>query len=243
MPPVASLVGFSVKEVQGVADTFGPEGVADREVVLQENIFFTDHKNNLEVAKLPDDCFVVEEGDVLAGHIEIDILVAVPVEEVFEMFEADGEVVAPAQADDFVKEEGIFEGEVGSVPGSEAASRGDDGGVGVFELDEREDFGQHIFLILKVPEDPFRGIKVLRVEAFFIDAVQAVDLDLTGFDLPAEGLDHLPVFVVIEACGAGGEEEYGVAGVAENEEFHVPLEAWTEPFVVFPVHGLMVERY
>jgi hypothetical protein len=243
MPPVPGLVGFSVEEVQGVPDIFGPEGIAECEVILQENIFFTDHKNNLEVAKLPDDRIVMEEGDVLAGHIEIDVLVAVPVEEVFEMFEANREVVAPAEADDFVEEEGVFEGEVGSVPGAEAASRGDDGGVGVLKLDKGEDFGQHIFLIFKVAEDAFGRVEVFGIEAFFIDAVEAVDLDLTGIDLPAEGIYDLPVFVVIEAGGAGREEKNGIAGMAKNEEFHVPPEAWTEPFMIFPVHGLMVDRY
>ena len=39
-----------------------------------------------------DDGVVVEEWDVLAGHIEIDVLVAVPFEEIFEMFEGDSEV-------------------------------------------------------------------------------------------------------------------------------------------------------
>jgi hypothetical protein len=96
---------------------------------------------------------------------------------------------------------------------------------------------------LEVAEDAFGRVEVFGIEAFFIDAVEAVDLDRTGFDLAAEGIYDLPVFVVIEVGGAGREEKDGIAGMAENEEFHVPLEAWTEPFMIFPVHGLMVERY
>jgi hypothetical protein len=86
VPPVAGLVGFSVKEVQGVPDIFRPEGVAECEVILQENIFFTDHENYLEVAQLPDDRIVIEEGDILTGHIKIDVLVPVSVEEVLKVF-------------------------------------------------------------------------------------------------------------------------------------------------------------
>jgi hypothetical protein len=243
MAPVSGFVGFTVKEVQGVPDILRPEGVAQREIVLEEDVFFTNHKNDLEVTELSDDGIVVEEGDVLARHIEIDVLVPVPVEEVFEMLDGDSEVEATAKADDLVKEVGEFEGEVDGVPGAEAAARGDDGRVGVLQLDEGKNFSQYIFLILKVAEDAIGRVEVFGVEAFFIDAVEAVDLDLAGYDLPAEGFDDLPVFVVIEAGSAGRKEKDGVAGVAEYEEFHVPLEARTEPSVVFPVHGLMVERY
>ena len=243
MPPVARFVGFSVPEVQGVPDILGPEGVAQREVVLQEDILFADNKNDLEVTKLPDDGVVVEEGDILAGHIEIDVLVAVSFEEVVEMFEGDSQVIAAAEADDLVKKEGKFEGEVDGVPGAEAAAGGDDGGVRVLKLYEGEHFGQDIFFVLEVTEDTFGRIELFCVEAFFIDAVEAIHLNGAGFDLGAEGFDNLPVFVVIEAGGTGREEDNRVAGVAEDEQFHVSLKAWTEPFVVFPVHGLMVERY
>jgi hypothetical protein len=142
-----------------------------------------------------------------------------------------------------VKEVGEFEGEIDGMPGAEAAACCDDGGMRILELDKGKHFGQHIFLILKVTEDAIAGLEVFGVKAFFIDAVEAVDLDLAGCDFAAERVDYLPVFVVIEVGGAGGEEDDGVAGVPENKEFHVPLEAGTEPFVVFPVHGLMVERY
>ena len=41
--PVAGLVGFSVEEVKGIPDVFGPEGVAERKVILEEDILFTNH--------------------------------------------------------------------------------------------------------------------------------------------------------------------------------------------------------
>jgi hypothetical protein len=87
--------------------------------------------------------------------------------------------------------------------------------MGVLLLNEAEDFGQDVFFILEVAEDTLFRVKMFSVEAFFIDAVEAIDLDAAGFDLPAEGIDHLPVFVVIEAGGAGWEEEDRVSGVAE----------------------------
>src|ERR1700677_5160493 len=117
-----------------------------------------------------DDGVVVEERNILARHIEIDVLVAMPVEEVFEMPERDREVIAAAEANDLVKEMRKFKGEIDGMPGAEAAAGSDDGGVGVLMLYEREDFGQYIFFVLKMAEDPFDGMEALFVKALFIDA-------------------------------------------------------------------------
>jgi hypothetical protein len=223
MAPEAGLVGFSVKEVKGVPNIFGPKGVAQCKVVLEEDVFFANHEYDLEVAELPDDPIVMEKWNVLAWHIEIYVLVAVSFEKVLKVFEADGEIVPAAETDDFVKEVGEFEGEIDSMPGAEAAACGDDGGMRILELDKGKHFGQYIFLILKMSVDAIAGWEVFGVKAFFVDAVEAVDLDLAGCDFAAERVDYLPVFVVIKAGGAGGEEDNGIAGMAENEKFHVPL--------------------
>ena len=135
MTPVAGFVGFTIPEVEGIPDVFGPKGVAQREVVLQKDIFFANNKNDLEVPELPDDRVVVKEGDILAGHIEIDVLVTMSFEQVVEMFECDGEVIAAAQADDLMEQMSVFKGEVDGVPGAEAAAGSNDGRVGIFLLD------------------------------------------------------------------------------------------------------------
>jgi hypothetical protein len=234
---------FSVPKVQRVPDGLTPEGVVQGLVVLEEDVFLADDEDDLEGFEFLDELGVMEVGDILAGHVVVDILVAEAVEEIVKMLKGDGEVIAAAEADDLMEEMGIFEGEVGGVPGAEAATCGNGGGAGVFVLNEAENFGQDIFFILEVPEDPFSGVKVFGIEAFIIDAVEAIYLDGTGFDLPAEGLDHLPVFVVIEAGGAGREEEDGVSGVAEYEQFHIAPEVRAKPFMVFPVHVVCGDRY
>jgi len=208
-------MGFSVPEVQGVPDVLAPKGVTQGLVVFEEDVLLADDEGDLEVFELLDDTVVIEVRDILAGHIVINVLVTIAVEEVLEMFERAGEVIAATETDDLMEDAGVFEGEVGGVPGAEAATGGYRGGVGVLLLNEVKDFGQDIFFILEVAEDPFFRVELFGVEAFFIDAVEAIDLDVAGFDLPAEGVDHLPVFVVIEAGGAGREEEDRISGVAE----------------------------
>jgi hypothetical protein len=236
-------VGFAVPEVEGVPDAFFPEGVAEDAVVFEEDVFFTDDEDDLHTFELGDDPGIGEVGDEEARHVEVDILIAIAIEEVFEVFEWGGEVVASAEAYHFVEEVGVFEGEVGGVIGAEAAAGGDKARVRVYLSYEGDDLVEHILFILKIAEDAFPGVDLAGIEAFFVDAIEAVDLDGAGLDFFAKGVDDLPVFIVIKSGGAGGEKEDGIAGVAEDQQFHVPGEMGAEPFMIFSSHGVLAARY
>jgi len=242
MPPVFGFVGFSVPQVQRVPDTFCPECVAYNTIVFEEHVFFAYYKYDLQCFELPDQLFVPEVRDELAGHIVIDIIVAVAFEEVFEVFQGGGEVVTAAEAYHFMKKAGIFKGEVGGVIGAKAAAGGHDGGMGVFFLYEVEDFVEDIFFVLQVSQDTFGRVEASGVKALFINAVEAPDLDGPCFDLSLEGVDHVPVFIVEEAGCTGREEQYGISGVAEDQQFHVPLQVGAEPFIIFSFH-VGADRY
>ncbi len=242
MAPVTGFVGFAVPEVEGIPDAFFPEGVADDAVVFEEDVFFADDEDDLHAFELGDDDGVGEVGNEEAGHVEVDVLVAVAVEEVFEVFEGGGEVITAAEAYHFMEEVGVFEGEVGGMVGAEAAAGGDQGWVRVYLLYEWDDLFEHIPFVLKIAEDAFCGVDVTGVEAFFVDAIEAVDLDRAGFDLVSKGVDDLPVFIVIEAGGAGGEEEDRVAGMAEDQHLHFPGEMGAEPLMIFSSHGVLAAR-
>jgi len=150
-------MGFSVPEVQSVPDVLAPEGVAQGLVVFEEDVFLTYHKDDLEGFKLLDELRVIEVRDILAGHVVVDVLVSEAVEEVLKMIEGGGEIITAAEADDLMEEMGVFEGEVGRVPGAEAATGGDDGRMGVLFLYQIEDVGQDIIFILEMSQDPFSG--------------------------------------------------------------------------------------
>lgn len=243
MPPVFGFMGFPVPEVQCVPDAFCPEGVAYKAVVFEEDVFFSYDKNDLQRFDLADELFVLQVGDEQAGHIVIYVIVAIAFEEVAEMFHGDGEVVSTAQAYHFMKKGGIFKGEVGGVECAEAAAGGYDGGVGIFLLYEGEDFVEDVFFVLQVPQDTFGGVEAFGIKAFLIDAVDAPDLDGPGFDLSSECVDDMPVFIVEEAGCTGGEEQYGISGVAEDQQFHVPLQVRAEPFIIFSFHDVRSDRY
>jgi hypothetical protein len=185
----------------------------------------------------------VEVGDILAGCIVIDILVAVAFEEVVEMFEGDGEVVTAAEADDFVKEWGYLNARLTACQAPRLQPAVTTVGGGSFVVPEGGLRSEHIFRIENGGGCFSAGVEVFGIEALFIDAVQAIDLDGAGLYFAAKGFDDLPVFVVIEAGGAGGEEQHRVAGVAKNEQLHIPFQMGAKPFMIFLVHGLMVDRY
>jgi hypothetical protein len=48
----------------------------------------------------------------------------------------------------------------------------------------------------------------------------------------------LAIFEFEEASTRGGKHEDRQTGVAEDEQFHVAVEAAGMPFVVFAIHGL-----
>ena len=155
-------MGFTVPDMEAIPDAFTPEGVADGAVILQENIFFTHHKNDLHRFHLADEAFVVEVGDELPGHIVIDILVPVAFEEVSEIFHRGSEVIAAAESDHFMEEAGIFESEIGRVVSAQAASGGDGCGAGVFDPDEIHHFEEDILFVLQVPGIRSAGCNVLE---------------------------------------------------------------------------------
>ena len=143
--------------MEGVPDTFTPKSIAQCLVVFQENILFSYDENNFKAFQLTDQFPVVEVGDILTGCVVIDILVAVALEQIVEMFQRDGEIETAAEANDFVEESGIFKRQVDGMPGAEAAAGGNDGWVGVLFLYQIEDFCQNIVFVLEMAQDLFSG--------------------------------------------------------------------------------------
>ena len=161
MSPIPGFVGFAVPEMQGVPDAFCPECIAEDLVVFHEDVFFSHDKNDFQRLECGDPIRVMEVRDELAGGVVIDIFIPVAIEEIAEMFERDGKVIAAAQAHDFVKEIWIFEGEIDGMPCAQAAAGCYDRGMRVFFLYTGEYFFDDIFFELEVAEDSFGGVEFL----------------------------------------------------------------------------------
>ena len=161
MSPIPGFVGFAVPEMQGVPDTFCPECIAEDLVVFHEDVFFSHDKNDFQRLECGDPIRVMEVRDELAGGVVIDIFIPIAIEEIAEMFERDGKVIAAAETHDFVKEIGVFEGEIDGMPCTETAAGCYDCRMRVFFLNEGEYFFDNIFFKLQVAEYPFGGVEFL----------------------------------------------------------------------------------
>ena len=85
--PIPGFVGFAVPEMQGVPDTFCPEGIAEGLVVFKKDVFFSYDKNDFQCLECGDPIRVIEVRDELAGGVVIDIFIPIAIEEIAEMFE------------------------------------------------------------------------------------------------------------------------------------------------------------
>jgi len=159
--PIPGLVGFTIPEMQGVPDTFCPEGIAEGLVVFKKDVFFSYDKNDFQRLECGDPIGVMKVRDELAGGVVIGIFIPVAIEEIAEMFERDGQVIATAETHDFVKEIWVFEGEINGMPCAEAAAGCYDRGMRVFFLYAGEYFFDDIFFELEVAEDSFGGVEFL----------------------------------------------------------------------------------
>ena len=223
MPPVTGFMGFSVPEVQGIPHALTPEGIAELLVILQENIFFPYNEDDLLCFQEVDQLLVIQVGNELAGHVVIDILIPMAFEKVFKVLHRGGQVIASAEPHHLVKMTGVFKCQVGGVISAQAAAGSHHGKSGVLLLYQRYHFFQQVLFVLEMAEDPVGGRDTFVIKTFPINAVKAIYLDLTAFDLTPQGVDDMPVLVVIKMGCPCGEEQHGLTGLTEDQQFHIPL--------------------
>src|SRR6185503_1526113 len=224
-----------------IPDAFAPERIADGLVILQKNVLFSHDKDDLQPLDKTYQLFVIQIGYELSRHIVVDILVPVAVEKVVEMRHVGGEIIAPAEPYYFVENGRIFKSYVGRMIGAQAAACRHQGRGSILLMHQRDHFPQDILFILEMTKDPMGWEDVPGIEAFFIDAVQAIYLYLPCFYLLTHGVDDLPVLIVVEMGCSGGKENNRVSGLAKDQQFHIPPEGGTKPFMIFPVHRMMVD--
>src|SRR6516225_8300036 len=83
---------------------------------------------------------------------------------------------------------------------------------------------------------------LLGIPAFGIHTVEATELQVTGFDLVRKHVDEAAIFPVEEAARGRGINQRASPGVAEEQQFHVALQIWAEPAVIFALHKKEEEK-
>lgn len=236
--PKAATVGSTVPVVQAVPDAFVPKDLAEVLVVFSKGVVITDDECDLHLAEGGDPVLALQSRKEVGGGIEEDLVAVVAVEEVPEVVDLEGEVVASGEGDKLLETLGVAEGDVCGVEGAEAAAMRDGRLVWVLQLHQREDLLEDVVFVVEVALDSPMGMGPPAVEAFGVDAIDAVELKFSRFDSFSRLLDQPKVFVLEEATPACWKNQYTCTSVSKNKQLHVSPEAWAPPFMIFAIHRL-----
>lgn len=169
-------MGAPVPFVQHVADTFAPQDPAEVPIVVEEWIFAADEQHDVHSAKGIETAGADQVGQELQRSVEVELLVAIPVEQVAEAVDVEGEVVAAGEGGQLMEQVRVTKGEVGGVKGPEAAALGDGAGMAVLNGHQEHHRAENVLLEGGVAAHLVRGRTPAAVEALPVDAVDAVDL-------------------------------------------------------------------
>ena len=101
---------------------------------------------------------------------------------------------------------------------------------------QRQNFVDQVVVVLNVPPHAVRRALPLRVPALGIDAVHAEQHDLAILDLPADGVHHAAVLVLVERAHRGRENQHRHPAVPEQQQLHVTAQTVAVPLVIFAIH-------
>jgi hypothetical protein len=122
LAPVSGSVRFAGPDVKAVWHTFFDKRLAQYPVAFVERIVFADCKRDVHTAQRVEKTRVLQVGQKMVRSNEIDLLIVVSAEQIFERSERTGEVVSPTKRDDFAEERWMPECEARRMIGADTAS-------------------------------------------------------------------------------------------------------------------------
>src|ERR1700693_5686680 len=99
-----------------------------------------------------------------------------------------------------------------------------------------DDLFDEVAVVLVVASDALRWVLLRGVEALVVHAVDADDLEPSGFHEIADRPDETEILVLIEAPLRGGKPDHRAAGVPEPEDLHSAAQDGRIPLRVLAVH-------
>jgi hypothetical protein len=107
-----------------------------------------------------------------------------------------------------------------------AASHGTEAGIAVSMPDEGNNLLEEVLLKAEMAGEPGSRNDGAVVPAFGVNRINTKELQVSGFQLVLNGVDHAPILEVEKASTGGRKSECRKAGVAKDEELHLPPEGW-----------------
>lgn len=91
-------------EAKEVRDVLALEHLAEAAVVVEEGVVFAHDELDVELPQRGELLRLVDVGQVVVRRVEVDVLVVIAVEQIPEVLDGPGQIVAPAQRDDSAKQ-------------------------------------------------------------------------------------------------------------------------------------------
>ena len=208
--PVGPVMAPAVPFTEGVSDVFVPERGAEGAVVFDVGIVLAHSDDQINLADGVDLAAVIQVGNIVAGGVKVDVVVVVAAKEV-------AHIIFAAQGDDPFEALRMAQSKVEGVIGAKATAVGDQVGIAIFLLDERQHLVQEVSFKLHVAFDPATGMRPATVEALHINAIDTVELKPALVDIVPQVGDHAAVFIFIETPPACREDDDRRAGVTMNQ--------------------------
>src|SRR5271157_1830744 len=208
LPPVGGPMDAALPDVKGVPRPFLPERRTDLMVALAEGVFLADGQDDLQASNRVEMPGVVQVREEVARRVQVDGLVVVAVEQVTEVVDRAGQVVAAAECNELAEPMGVSEDDVGRMIGPEAAAERSHEVTGVDPAAEAQDLVQDVPLVQLVMGDPLPRVQPPAVKGHGVDTVEAEELDPALIDVSLQGGDDPPVLVVEEATASGRKGQH-----------------------------------
>lgn len=210
-------------------------------VVIQKSIFPPDYQGDLHFPQLLEKPGIRNARYEMVGHVEIDIFVKIPVEQVSEKRERLRKIVAGTHPDDFAEKGRVLQCDIYRMIAAQAAPGCYEFPLLVLDADKRDDLVKNILFILYMAGNS-KGRRGVGVKTFAIDAVDTIHLNTTRLDLILHRVDDTPVFKIIEVCRSCREKYHRNALAAKDEHFHKPVQSRAKPFVIRPFHEKKIAK-
>src|SRR5215470_18469713 len=102
---------------------------------------------------------------------------------------------------------------------------------------EWDNFLDDITIIVLMPAGAVGRMRSTVGPGLTIQTIYGKNFDLARFDKPRKCIDHSPIFKIIKATLLRWEYQYRLAIITINFQFQVMSNSWTEPLVIFDLHG------
>lgn len=206
--PDGPIVGRPGADIQPVRDSFLVQDLGHPFVLSFAEILFGSSQDDLHIVKM----LVLGIGHEIRGAVKIDVFVEIAIHMLFDI-----ECAAHTEQVGYLLR--VAERKVKGVIASETAPGYAYFIDAAFKPDFRNKFLVKHPVVLNVIEYPVFRMEVLGIPAIAVDAVDAIELDLSGFNEPTRRFHELEILILVIPAHGGRKNDHRIPPISKLEIF------------------------